>query len=144
MIIALSVGFVLTVVCVLSTMAMKALLRYRRILILLDKQMKTVLVELDQQKVSHRLLINADLGFAKQLAEFNRQFISMDNQLQTLENKRDNDGGYQHALRILAMGGDKEEIMKSCHLSSAEAELLINLNAYRTYLKAHPNMMAAE
>ncbi|BCA95852.1 hypothetical protein TUM19329_22130 [Legionella antarctica] len=84
----------------------------------------------------HPVLINADLLFSKQLREINKQLISMDNQLQDLENKRDNDGGYQHALRILEMGGDQEEIVASCHLSNAEAELLINLHAYRTALKA--------
>lgn len=83
----------------------------------------------------HPVLINADLLFAKQLREINKQLISMDNQLQDLENKRDNDGGYQHALRILEMGGDRDEIVTSCHLSNAEAELLMNLQAYRSALK---------
>ncbi len=85
----------------------------------------------------HPVLINADLLFAKQLREINKQLISMDNQLQDLENKRDNDGGYQHALRILEMGGDREEIVASCHLSNAEAELLMNLQAYRSALKTN-------
>jgi len=83
----------------------------------------------------HPVLINADLVFAKQLREINRQLVSMDNQLQDLENKRDNDGGYQHALRILEMGGDRDEIVSSCHLSNAEAELLMNLQAYRSAMK---------
>lgn len=85
----------------------------------------------------HPVLINADLLFAKQLREINKQLISMDNQLQDLENKRDNDGGYQHALRILEMGGDRDEIVASCHLSNAEAELLMNLQAYRSALKTN-------
>ena len=84
----------------------------------------------------HPVLINADLVFAKQLREINKQLISMDNQLQELENKRDNDGGYQHALRILEMGGSRDEIVSSCHLSSAEADLLMNLQAYRSAMKA--------
>lgn len=97
------------------------------------------LIELDnsQKRIAkdHPVLINADLLFAKQLREINAQLISMDNQLQCLENKRDNDGGYQHALKILEMGGDKDEIIHSCHLSMAEADLLINLNAYRSAMK---------
>lgn len=84
----------------------------------------------------HPMLINADLIFSRQLAEINRQLISMDNQLQNLENQRDNDGGYQHALKILEMGGNREEIVGSCHLSSAEADLLMNLQAYRSAMKA--------
>lgn len=83
----------------------------------------------------HPVLINADLVFAKQLKEINSQLISMDNQLQNLENIRDNDGGYQHALRILEMGGNREEIVNSCHLSNAEAELIMNLQAYRAAIK---------
>lgn len=75
-------------------------------------------------------LVTADLVFAKQLKEMSKQLTGMDNQLQGLANKRDNDGGYQHALRILQMGGDREEIINSCHLSAAEADLLINLHAY--------------
>ncbi|WP_298626999.1 DUF2802 domain-containing protein [uncultured Legionella sp.] len=83
----------------------------------------------------HPVLINADLVFSKQLKEINNQLISMDNQLQNLENIRDNDGGYQHAIRILEMGGNREEIVNSCHLSNAEAELIMNLQAYRAAIK---------
>jgi len=83
----------------------------------------------------HPILIKADLFFSRQLREINSQLISMDNQLQGLENIRENDGGYQHALRILEMGGNKDEIVESCHLSNAEAELLMNLHAYRSAMK---------
>lgn len=83
----------------------------------------------------HPVLINADLFFSRQLRDINGQLVSMDNQLQGLENKRDNDGAYQHALRILEMGGDRDEIISSCHLSSAEADLLMNLQAYRQAIK---------
>jgi len=101
------------------------------------QEQQTILEKTIEQVVQdHPILINADLRFAKQLKEINSQLVSMDNQLQDLENKRDNDGGYQHALRILEMGGDKEEIIDSCHLSGAEAELLINLQAYRSALNA--------
>jgi hypothetical protein len=40
------------------------------------------------------------------------------------------------------MGGSKEEIINSCHLSHAEAELLMNLNAYRAVIKTHPKIAA--
>ncbi|TAL62384.1 MAG: DUF2802 domain-containing protein [Legionella sp.] len=83
----------------------------------------------------HSPLINADLVLARQLREINMQMNSMDNQLQDIANTRSNDGGYQHALGILEMGGSKEEIINSCHLSNAEAELLVNLHAYRAAIK---------
>ncbi|HHF7344958.1 TPA: DUF2802 domain-containing protein [Legionella feeleii] len=114
------------------------ILHYHKHLADLRQQVAALSKEITQYQHHHSLLVNADLVFAKQLNEINRQFVSMDNQLQALENKRDNDGSYQHALRILEMGGDKEEIIGSCHLSNAEAELLMNLNAYRTVIKKTP------
>lgn len=90
---------------------------------------------IEQIYKDHPVLVNADLIFAKQLREINQQLISMDNQLQDLENIRENDGGYQHALRILEMGGNRDEIVNSCHLSNAEADLLVNLQAYRLAMK---------
>lgn len=115
------------------------MLHYRKHFADLRQQLAALSNEVKQYQHHHSLLVNADLVFAKQLTEINRQFVSMDNQLQALENKRDNDGSYQHALRILEMGGDKEEIIGSCHLSNAEAELLMNLNAYRTVIKKTPH-----
>lgn len=92
-------------------------------------------LSIHQYQTEQSALVNADLVFAKQMAEINRHLISIENQLQSQANKRDNDGGYQHALRILEMGGDKSEIVDSCHLSNAEAELLMNLHAYRKVIK---------
>lgn len=138
MIISLSVG----VIC--SLLLLKLVLGYRRSMLRMTEQVNKVLAELEQHQFKLNLLVSADLTFARQLAEVNRQFMSMDSQLQTLENKRLNDGAYQHALRILEMGGNKEEIIRSCHLSNAEADFLLNLNAYRMVIKSHPQMMAAD
>lgn len=131
---------VLTITSLLSVFFLNLIFRYHRSINELRQKVGEITKELKQCQRNHTLLINADLVFAKQVAEINRQLVSMDNQLQALENKRDNDGGYQHALRILEMGGDKEEIISSCHLSNAEAELLMNLHAYRTVIKTHPQM----
>lgn len=102
-------------------------------------QQDVALQKLQQQLLQHareqNILVNADLSFSKQMSELNRHLISLESELQGMVTKRDNDGGYQHALRILAMGGDKSEIMENCHLSNAEAELLMNLNAYRAAIK---------
>ncbi len=97
----------------------------------LDSLAKSV----EQIAKDHPVLIHADLLFSKQLKELNAQLVSMDNQLQGLENKRDNDGGYQHAMKILEMGGNRDEIVDSCHLSPAEAEFLMNLQSYRAAMK---------
>lgn len=101
----------------------------------IENQVGDLVKSLAQMQKDHPVLINADLLFSKQLMEINAQLVSMDNQLQNLENKRNNDGSYQHALRILEMGGNKDEIISNCHLSNAEADLLLNLQAYRVAIK---------
>jgi hypothetical protein len=113
------------------------LLNQRKQLLRCEEQYIALGKSIEQIIKDHPVLISADLRFAKQLREINSQLVSMDNQLQDLENKRDNDGGYQHALRILEMGGNKDEIVESCHLSNAEAELLMNLQAYRSAMKSN-------
>lgn len=110
-------------------------LQYKQIASLNEK-ISDLTKNLDEVQKNHPVLINADLLFSKQLKDINSQLVSMDNQIQNLENKRANDGGYQHALRILEMGGNKDEIIDSCHLSNAEADLLLNLQAYRNAMKA--------
>lgn len=98
----------------------------------LKAQLKELERTIQQVAKDHPVLVHADLVFAQQIRDITAQLVSMDNQIQHLENKRDNDGGYKHALKILEMGGNKEEIIENCHLSRAEAELLMNLQAYRT------------
>lgn len=101
----------------------------------LEERMESLAKSVEQIAKDHPVLIHADLLFSKQLKELNSQLVSMDSQIQALENKRDNDGGYQHAMKILEMGGNREEIVDSCHLSHAEAEFLMNLQAYRAAMK---------
>lgn len=127
---------ILSVASIILLFVVNFLLSHRKRIALLQEKNALLEKQMDQIVKDHPLLINADLYFSKQLREINAQLVSMDNQIQELENKRDNDGGYQHALRILEMGGNKEEIVENCHLSSAEAELLMNLHAYRAAIKA--------
>lgn len=85
-------------------------------------------------KKDQRFLLNADMDLEKRLNEANRQLLNLDKHIQQLNNTRSNDGGYHHALKILSMGGSKEEVMDSCHISRAEADLLLNLHTYRLAL----------
>ena len=98
----------------------------------LNKKVESNQETLRQFEQEKQTLLNADLRFNQQLKDIHQQILSLDKQIQANNNIRDNDGGYQHALKILSMGGTKEEIVASCHLSNAEAELLMNLDAYRT------------
>lgn len=101
----------------------------------LTERLESLTKSTEQIAKDHPVLVHADILFSKQLKEINTQMVSIENQVQALENKRDNDGGYQHAMKILEMGGNREEIVDSCHLSPAEAEFLMNLQAYRSAMK---------
>lgn len=107
----------------------------RKKMIAYEDKLESLGKSVEQIAKDHPVLIHADLLFSKQLKELNTQLTSMDSQIQALENKRENDGGYQHAMKILEMGGSREEIVDSCHLSPAEAEFLMNLQAYRAAMK---------
>lgn len=93
-----------------------------------DKQFKQFMKDI-------KALFSADIIFGKSVTELQTQLNSIDSKIEQLENQRSNDGSYPHALKILDMGGDKQEIIDNCNLSNAEAELLLNLHAYRNASK---------
>lgn len=101
----------------------------------LTKRIDTLESALQPIMQAQKAMMSADVDIEHQIQEIFKQVISMDKQIQALENIRANDGGYQHALHILQMGGTKDEIVNSCHLTNAEAELLMNLQAYREAIK---------
>lgn len=78
-----------------------------------------------------KALLNADIAFGRSIAFFKEQINALDDRQAQIENRRSNDGGYQHALKLLGMGSSVEEIIHDCNLSPAEAELLANLQAYQ-------------
>ena len=97
--------------------------------------MKKYMKDCDQVLEEYPALLMADLQFSKRMKQMDQTLLAIEQKIQALENKRDNDGGYQHALKILEMGGTKEEIIESCHLTAAEAELLMSLHSYRVALQ---------
>ena len=77
-------------------------------------------------------LIKADIVFEKLTHDLKEQLLAVDDRVEQLENQRNNDGGYQQALKMLQMGANKDDIINTCNLSHAEAELLMNLFAYQS------------
>ncbi|KTD78389.1 DUF2802 domain-containing protein [Legionella waltersii] len=126
------INIILSLNVIVLVFVINFLLLHRKRIIELQERASSLEKTSNQINKDHPMLINADLFFSKQIKEITQQLISMDNQIQELANVRQNDGAYEHALRILEMGGSREEIVNSCHLSNAEADLLMNLQAYRT------------
>lgn len=83
-------------------------------------------------------LLHADILFGKGLKELSQLIAQLDDRQEMIENQRNNDSAYQHALRILQMGGGVEDIIQDCHLSQAEADLLANIHAYHTVNNSTP------
>lgn len=78
-----------------------------------------------------KALLNADIVFGRSVSSLKDQLNSLDDRQARVENRRNNDGGYQHALKLLSLGSSIDEIIKDCNISPAEAELLANLQAYQ-------------
>lgn len=78
-----------------------------------------------------KALLSADIVFGRSVTNLKAQLSALDDKQGMLENRRSNDGGYQHALKLLEMGSSVEDIIKDCNLTSAEAELLANIQAYQ-------------
>lgn len=97
----------------------------------LKQDVKRLEEHLNAKQQALDTLLKADLKFQRQIHELDKQLLSLSTQIQGLATKRENDGGYHHALRILEMGGTREEIIQSCHLTNAQADLFMNLHAYR-------------
>lgn len=105
-------------------------------------QLKKLQAHLDLLKKNNFLLekeikalLSADIAFGRNFTYFKNQLNQLDDRLLAIENSRGNEGGYQYALKILEKGGSLEEVMTSCHLTRAEAELITNLQAYKSLVR---------
>lgn len=102
---------------------------------LLRKKVDDVRADCSPLLLTFPALLKADVTFDERMMNYEKQLLNFEQKLQALSNVRLNDSNYQHAFKILALGGEPEEIAKSCHLSKAEANLLANLHAYRSALE---------
>lgn len=78
-----------------------------------------------------RALLRADIIFGQSLNQLKKHLLALDDKQTMFESRRSNDGGYQHALKLLELGSSIEQIIQDCNLTHAEAELLANLQAYQ-------------
>lgn len=99
---------------------------------LLEQQLEQHAKRLVIVEQEMKALLGADITFGRSLANLKDQLNAIDDRQSRVENRRSNDGGYQHALKLLSMGSSVEEVMQTCNLTHAEAELLANLQAYKS------------
>jgi hypothetical protein len=70
--------------------------------------------------------------------KFNRLFAqieALDSKQESLELDVKKDSAYHQAIKMLELGENSEEVMKSCHLTKAEVDLLSNLNGYQALMQ---------
>lgn len=98
---------------------------------LLQTRLEKATKKIDNFEREIKALLRADIVFGKSVTNLKNQLCALDDRQAQLENRRGNDGGYQHALKLLEMGSSVESIIQDCNLTHAEAELLANLQAYQ-------------
>ena len=73
----------------------------------------------------------------KEAKELEKKFIDLESIFYDLRQdphvvaKQEPSGAYKQALKMVAMGASVEDMMESCGMARSEAELLINLQAYK-------------
>ena len=97
----------------------------------LEKEINAILSKYKTMESEMKALLRADIIFGQCVSKLKKQLCALDDKQTLFESRRSNDGGYQHALKLLEMGGSIEEVIRDCNLTPAEAELLANLQAYQ-------------
>ena len=98
---------------------------------LLTRELKSIHIKHKALENEMKALLRADIIFGQCVTRLKEQLFALDDKQSMLETRRNNEGGYQHALKLLEMGSSIEDIIKDCNLTPAEAELLSNLQAYQ-------------
>ena len=97
----------------------------------LEKEISHILLKYKTLESETKALLRADIIFGQCVNKLKKQLCALDDKQALFESRRSNDGGYQHALKLLEMGSSIEDIIRDCNLTPAEAELLANLQAYQ-------------
>lgn len=116
----------LSVICGLSAVAL-LLSRYYQ-------QTRMLQQQLDELKKEVATLRTADLTLATQLRRITTDIYSIDERQEKIEHAQVNDSAYSQALKLAEMGASTDELIKTCKISKAEADLLQSLNAYKTLI----------
>ncbi len=74
-----------------------------------------------------RLLIKADIDIAQRLRTLERNLQSVQDCQDKLESTVSQESGYQQAIKMFEMGATVKDVVQTCHLARAEAELLQNI-----------------
>lgn len=78
----------------------------------------------NEQYLSQQAMLN-------QLATLEDQTVNLSQLENELQDNKENRSAYKQALKMIEMGADLEDIISTCELNRAEAELLMNLQTYK-------------
>lgn len=96
-----------------------------------DKRQRAQDRSLNSIRKEINLFRTADLQLGKSIAELVELVKKLENRQDKIEMKLMNQSGYNQGIKILEMGGGMSDIIDTCHLTKAEAELLCNLHDYK-------------
>lgn len=97
---------------------------YQRELIKLEKALHESELKINNQQTFSK-------AFIKRIDAINQQLQGMNDAQESIEKNIQGQGSYKQALKMVEMGASLDEVMETCELGRAEAELLQNIQGYR-------------
>jgi len=121
----LSICFFISVINFLAIMLIQQ--RSQKIAARLDRQSEKfipIIRNLEAERQQIDAILKRNEYFASEIEKINKNHTYLQNSVSA-------PSAYKQALKMVSMGADTEEVMTSCDLGRAEAELLTNLQGYR-------------
>ena len=101
-------------------------------LVKLNHQYQSRLRDISKQT---KVLMDADQFFKITHQKFQSSLDSLESRIESMEQGQRHKGAYHQASKMVEMGAKPTEVVSTCKISKAEANLLANLNAYKSILR---------
>lgn len=75
-----------------------------------------------------RILVKSNLGIGGRVSDLEARLEKLDYKQEDLEERQPEDVAYSHAAKLVELGADVDELVKSCGLSKGEAEFLLTMH----------------
>ncbi len=96
----------------------------------LRKNLFSLIDIVSQLQQETRILRQADLTFGVRSDNIENEFLQLKKQVDVREKQDAIPSAYTQAMKMVEMGANMKDITQTCHLSSAEAKLLLNIKSF--------------
>lgn len=98
----------------------------------LEAKLSVVFDRFEQQKSEVETILRHQQANLSHFEKLDQTIEAFKKELDIQRHKQDHNSSYKQALKMVEMGASLDEIVSTCSLTRAEAQLLINLRGYRT------------